>query len=153
MRKFLKKLSISSQLTGFQQAGLYRNILGCFFRALIQAAYTMPDLQPDIPEQSHPLFQLMGNGIVLFHSLRPCRWKQYEQIDVGIGKKLLPAITADCQQSKGMVHPHFSPHLAEDSVHQPAMVLKQGSTISGFLITLAQQSACFTQPVFDGLGI
>ena len=149
----MEQFLIPSQLTGFQQARLNRDVLCCLFRTLGQAAYAVPDFQSDIPQQSHPLLKPAGNGIIELSRITFCCGKQYEQVDIGIREKLAAPIPAHCQQNKGMVHSHSLPDLAKDVVNDVGVAQEKSGPVAVFPVVLAQLLARSTQTILDGLGI
>ena len=71
---------------------MYRDVLGSFIHAFLQAAHTVANRQADIPEQADERLQqgVVGGGMVI--------GQQDQQVDIGIRKQLATSIAAHGDQ-------------------------------------------------------
>ena len=84
-----EQAEVAGQQAGVDERRLDGQIVGRFLQAFFRRAHAMADGQADVPEQADQVFKGIGQcGIGRFR-------QQKQQVDVGIGIKLLPPVAAD----------------------------------------------------------
>ena len=145
--EIIKERTRASQVAGFQQCGLDRNVTLGFVQAVIDAAHAMTDIEPDVPQQPDQFLQLRrGHGARLRVSFVG---QQDQQIDVGTGIEFAATVAANSGQRQSVGHRQCAPDFPQHVIHQRRTAFEQGRAVlvlppgsSQCLLPLGQALPC-----------
>ena len=132
-RQLAVEASAAGQKARLEKRGAHRDVARRRLDAAFHGTYAVADLQTDVPEPADQSLQrlALGFGRVL--------GQQHEQIDVGGGIELAPAIAAGGDQ-RGVAHRgDLVPHLAHGAIDELAVLDKERARVRPAQIGLAQR--------------